>query len=133
MENKIFKHASSYERKALIVNHPSRSKTLIGIPTLDGTIILKKEDIIYVKASSNYSEVWTVDSKRIVVSKCLKVMCQSLNSSDFFRPHKSYLVNIKSVVKIGSSLVLKDGTEIPISRRKKNEVLSLFDELVDFV
>ena len=49
------------------------------------------------------------------------------------RPHKSHLVNIqyiKTVVRNdGGYLVMKDETEIPISRRKKEMVMNIISKL----
>ena len=50
----------------------------------------------------------------------------ALRPYGFFRCHASYLVSGRFVRQIGSaSLTLKDGTEIPISQRRKKEFLSL--------
>ena len=50
-------------------------------------------------------------------------------SADFFRVHRSYLVNLKAVLRIGrSSVTLEGGAEIPLARGKYDEIHRAFIE-----
>lgn len=44
--------------------------------------------------------------------------------------HKSYLVNLKYIDQIGDMLVLKDGMEIPVARRRKKEFEEKYREYI---
>lgn len=48
-------------------------------------------------------------------------------SDDFFRAHRSYLVNLKAIVRIGRTAVtLGNGSEIPLARGKYDEINRAF-------
>lgn len=48
-------------------------------------------------------------------------------SEDFFRAHRSYLVNLKAVARIGrTSITLEGGLEIPLARGKYDEINRAF-------
>jgi two-component system LytT family response regulator len=68
-----------------------------------------------------------------MVSKVLKHYVDILEDFGFVHVHKSYLVNISAldhfIKKDGGYLVLKDGTEVPVSYRKKDKVLKIFDQI----
>ena len=50
-------------------------------------------------------------------------------SADFFRVHRSYLVNLKAVLRIGrSSVTLEGGAELPLARGKYDEIHRAFIE-----
>ena len=48
-------------------------------------------------------------------------------SADFFRVHRSYLVNLKAVRRIGrTSVALEGGAEVPVARGKYDEINRAF-------
>lgn len=59
--------------------------------------------------------------EEIFSDKSLSVWEQELDKKYFVRIHKSYIVNLRYVVKVGSTVVLKDGTSVPLARRRKKE------------
>ncbi|MDB4517071.1 LytTR family transcriptional regulator, partial [Crocinitomicaceae bacterium] len=69
----------------------------------------------------------------IVVTRTLKEFEDLLSDQGFFRVHQSHLVNtrqIKEYVKSdGGHLTMKDGTLIPVSVRKRPEVMKMLDAL----
>ena len=64
-----------------------------------------------------------------MVSKTLKYYSDLLKDNNFIRVHQSYLINkeyIKEFIKSdGGYLVLKDNSTVPISSRKKPEIISI--------
>jgi two-component system LytT family response regulator len=50
-----------------------------------------------------------------------------LSDKQFFRIHQTYLVNLKFIKKYsknnGGEVILKNGLTLPVSRRKKDELL----------
>ena len=95
----------------------------LALPISDGLIFIKVNDILYCKASGNYTEIFMNDGKKHLVSRQLKEYEDILNTRDFFRIHHSYVINlncIKSYVRgEGGYVVMNDNTTIDVSRRKK--------------
>jgi len=88
---------------------------------------IRVNNIMYCKSSGNYSEIFFKEQKKEMLSKKLKEVEALINSDDFFRVHKSYLVNVKYIKEFvksdGHYLVLENETTIPVARLKKNDLL----------
>lgn len=100
----------------------------IAFNTVSGYVIKEINDIIYAKASSNYTELSFLNKEKILASKTLLVFEKMLEGYGFFRVHQSYLVNFKYVVKFDSEnlqIELSNGEKIPVSNRKRSELLEL--------
>jgi two-component system, LytTR family, response regulator len=105
----------------------TRSKPFkISVPDGQTYRLLSPEDIIRIEAHSNYSKIFLADNKTLTVSKTLKNYEDQLESYNFFRPHKSHLVNVNAILGYSRStleLQLNDGSYIPISRTKLTELI----------
>ena len=105
----------------------------IAVPSSEGVHFIKLNDIIRVEAESNYSVFYFADKKKLTVSKTLKQVEEVLGNHNFFRPHKSYIINlgyIKTYIRgLGGTIVLTDGSEVELSREKKPEFLQMFEKL----
>ena len=101
----------------------------ITIPQQDGFEVVDVNDILFCKADDNYTEIYFENTKKLV-SKTLKYFEDILKEHSFVRIHKSYLVNINTVVKYkkgkGGSVILTNGKEIMVSASKKGNLLSYF-------
>jgi len=95
----------------------------LALPISDGLIFIRANDILYCKASGNYTEIFMIDGKKHLVSRQLKEYEDILSARDFFRIHHSFLINlnfVKSYVRgEGGYVVMSDNTSIDVSRRKK--------------
>jgi len=104
-----------------------KSTDRIIIHTTEGIEILESSEITYCHADSNYTHIYTLDGRKIIASKTLAEIEKSLNPKIFLRVHKSYNTNLKLVQKYsnieGGKLILKNKISIPVSRRKKDNVL----------
>ncbi|WP_207427504.1 LytTR family DNA-binding domain-containing protein [Pedobacter sp. SYSU D00535] len=103
----------------------SRTQKKITLPNTYGFNVIDTADIIYVEADSNYSEFHLQDGEKLVISKPLKEIEDSLDPQEFLRIHKSVIVNfryIKSYVnKNGWQIILSNGVTLPVSRRRATE------------
>lgn len=101
----------------------------ITIPTQDGFEVIDVNDILFCKADDNYTEIHMESSKKLV-SKTLKYFEDILTEYSFIRIHKSYLVNVNSIIKYkkgkGGSVLVSNGKEILVSSSKKANLLSFF-------
>ena len=83
---------------------------------------VKFEDILYMEADGNYSNIYTRD-KKYTLRCILKTLEEKLSSLRFARIHKSYLVNLAQIDAIDSQSVFMGGKEIPISRSQHGWLL----------
>jgi DNA-binding LytR/AlgR family response regulator len=79
-------------------------------------------DVLYAEACDNYSIIYTKLTKYIL-SYTLKVVEEKLNLFNFYRTHRSFLVNLKHIEKVNPKEVLVDGKEIPVSENSRTELL----------
>lgn len=106
----------------------------IVLPTADNIHLVSISDIIRAEADSNYTSFFIADDQKIMVSRTIKEFDTLLSGSGMIRVHQSHLVNIafidKYVKRDGGYLVLKDGTDIPVSQNLRKQVLSAINNSV---
>lgn len=115
-----------YEYLLELVNNQQNTPSYIIINTHQKTYNLKIEDILYCEADGSYTNI-NQEDKSILTSKPLKFYENLLEKHGFLRVHQSYLVNLKEVQKIlkqENSIELSNQTIIPISSRKRKDVLN---------
>jgi two-component system LytT family response regulator len=97
----------------------------IALPVADGLWFVDTTDIVYLEADGAYTEVWLRNGSKILVSKKIKFFEDVLDKRpNFFRSHRSYLVNINFIKKYNKSdnaLTLDNGKTVVISRDRKSE------------
>ncbi|MCD8540608.1 MAG: LytTR family transcriptional regulator [Leadbetterella sp.] len=87
-------------------------------------------EIIFLKADSNYTEFHLLGGKKELSPRTLKHHQNSLSMKHFLRVSNSFLLNpsyIDGISRRRSVAVvhLKDGTEVIVSRRRQNDVLDV--------
>jgi two-component system LytT family response regulator len=110
---------------------PKEKLNKISLHTQDKIIVVDIVNIIRCKSDNNYTTFHFLDGSKILVSKTLKFYADILKELNFLRVHQSHLVNIKYIKEFiksdGGYLLLKDKSTVPVSVRKRNEVLKAFD------
>ncbi|MCU4164071.1 LytR/AlgR family response regulator transcription factor [Carboxylicivirga caseinilyticus] len=105
------------------------NKQKIGLPTAERILFVELHEITRCVGESNYTHVYLMDGKSILISKTLKEFDELLCDKGFTRVHQSHLVNLKYVRSFekydGGYLKMNDGTSIPVSRQRKNTVMDL--------
>ena len=90
----------------------------------EGTYIIDPKDILYCKASGNYTHIRLDSGKEIICSKTLKCITAGLNEQQFVRVHKSHLINISKMIFFSRIHVeLEDGSKLAISRSKRSVLM----------
>ncbi|MTI21969.1 response regulator transcription factor [Fulvivirga sp. RKSG066] len=84
---------------------------------------LKFNDIAYIEADGNYSNIFASD-KKYVVRYILKDLESKLTDYQFARVHKSFLINLNAIEAIDSTEVHVGNKKIPISRNQHTWLLS---------
>lgn len=111
----IAKVAQVIQQKPLI-----KPKNSILLNYEGGKSIVDFSEIIYLKGFDNLTSFYLTDKRKITVSKTLKNF-ETVLDQNFYRIHKSYIVNLNYIHKIETKisylLEMKDGTQLPISRR----------------
>ena len=97
-----------------------------------GYNILKISSILYCKADSNYSVIYTLDGKSISVASTLKEIEERLPVAVFFRTHKSFLVNLTHVRRFDrmkNELSLDNDKVVEVSKRRVAELENILKNL----
>ncbi len=97
----------------------------IALPLAEGLLFVDVMEIVYLEADGAYTNVWLKDGSKILVSKKIKFFEEVLEGrQNFFRSHRSFMVNINFIKKYNrsdNSLLLDNGKNIIISRDRKTE------------
>lgn len=104
----------------------------ISISTTDKIHLIEVDNIIRCESDNYYSILYFKNGTNLMVSKTLKEMEQKLEEYDFVRTHKSHLVNIRCImnfIKDEMVVLLSDGTKVPVSKRKKEKILEIINNL----
>lgn len=94
--------------------------------------LIKINDISYCIADGSYTFIHLVNNKRYYASKNLKEFEDMLPSDFFFRIHHGHIVNIKHIDKLqkgrSGSVIMRDGKELEIAARRRNDFFALFSK-----
>jgi two-component system LytT family response regulator len=113
-------------------NQKQEDKKIV-LKTSDSIYLIGIQDIVRCEADNNYTSFFLKTGERIVISKGLKEYDEMLSGYGFFRVHQSHLINIRCISRFdkkeGGFIVLSDKTQIPVSQRKKQKLLEMFEAL----
>jgi len=123
LQSAIKKVVQHYEAKP---NSPkTEDKNLVLINHSKGFTLVDFKDIIWLEASDNYTNLFLNGQKKIIASKTLKEFETILPDVDFFRVHRSALINIHYVKEYsnhdGGEVILSDGTRVQVSKARIQE------------
>jgi len=108
------------------------------LPTVEGSLFIPIEDIVRCESDANYTRFFlNGDTKPILVSKTLKEFEDFLTDYGFCRVHNSHLINLKFIRRYlkgeGGVAVMADGSQVEISRRKKEIFQKALDKETGFI
>jgi two-component system, LytTR family, response regulator len=120
--------------KVLLENLKNKSEPKkIVLSTLDQIHVVAVEDIVRCESDDCYTRFILNDGKNLLICKTLKEYDTLLEEQNFLRPHKSHLINVNHITGYlkneGGCILMSDGTKIPVSRRKRDKVLSIIQKL----
>jgi two-component system, LytTR family, response regulator len=118
---------------ALIKEHENQIAPLNRVVVRDGTrvYIVNIEDIAFIRAEDDYVSITVKEGKSYLKHDTLSRMEKLLITSDFCRIHRSYILNINYLSKIepyskdSKVAVLKDGTQLSISRSGYSRLMNI--------
>lgn len=105
----------------------------IGLPVNDGIEFVSFSDIIMLEADGMYTKIATLE-KEMLISKPLKYFDEALkNVHVFYRPHRSYLINmmhIKKYVKSDGGYIMMDNDKsVSLSKDRAEEFIALVQDI----
>jgi two-component system LytT family response regulator len=99
----------------------------IALPTIEGLQMIPIDTIVNCESDDNYTTIRLKNGKKLLVTRSLKEMEESLEQHSFIRVHRSSLVNLNEIEKYvkgeGGYLVMSDGASIDVARNKKEVLL----------
>ncbi|MGL5328702.1 MAG: LytR/AlgR family response regulator transcription factor [Peptostreptococcaceae bacterium] len=111
----ILKHTTSCIKELIL------KKDTVLIKDTSQTAIIQINDILYVEVLGKEVTVYTKE-QNYVFKISMKSIEDKLLKRNFFRCHKSFLINIKNVKSLKENIAIIDNYEIPVSRYKIKEL-----------
>jgi len=110
-------------------NNEKAADKKIVLKTTESRYIIYQKDIIRLEADGAYT-LFITKNQNIIASKNIKYYQDLLDENMFMRCHQSHLVNYKQVKSVykNDKLLLSNGDIIPISIRKKTEIIKRLQE-----
>ena len=124
---------ASHERRGdagEAVRSPLVPARRLVVPTSDGELVLDVDEIDWIQAEDYYAAVHA-RGRRHLIRESLASLGERLDPDQFVRVHRSAIVRLDRVreMRAGttgeSTLVLRDGTRVPVSRRRREQVAEL--------
>jgi two-component system LytT family response regulator len=111
----------------------SIGERVVALPVSDGLELVHVNEIVVCESDSNYTTLYLRDDKRLVISRTLKEFEDLLGEQEFIRVHNSHLISRKHIKKYikgeGGEVIMSNGMNIAVSRRKKKELMDALDQL----
>ncbi|MEL6650707.1 MAG: LytTR family DNA-binding domain-containing protein [Bacteroidota bacterium] len=100
-----------------------RSKETIHLQLQEGLLAVALEEVLFIQGERNYSHIHYDNQSKKLISKNLGEFEELLKTKGFYRIHKSYLINGRSIEARNGRyrLIMKDGSTLPISRRRVSD------------
>jgi two-component system LytT family response regulator len=111
-------------------NHSHFQNRKIAVPTVEGFVFIKLDEIIRCEANGAYTYLFTNKKDKIIASRNIKEYEDILPNDMFFRIHNSHLINIHRISKYskgrGGTVTMEDGTQIEVASRRRSQFLNMF-------
>jgi two-component system, LytTR family, response regulator len=95
----------------------------ISIAAVDSIYFVNLKDIVRLEAQDNYTDFYMSNGDKITTSKTIKVYEDMLETKNFYRIHKSHIINVNFIKKImkgdGGYVIMDDNKQIDVSRRRR--------------
>jgi two-component system LytT family response regulator len=115
-------YASSLNFETRVLAPSEKPFDKLIIPGAGSSEAIKVSELIFIEADSVYCKLHMKDGAKLITKPLNFIEKKLENHPHFFRPHKSYLVNlnyVKSVGNDGTTLTLDNQQVLPVSRGKK--------------
>lgn len=125
LQGAIRKVSLHYESRLAPGTKTEENKNLVLINHSKGFTLVDFRDIIWLEANDNYTNLYLNGQKKIMASKTLKEFESILPAQDFFRVHRSALINFNYIKEYsnteGGEVILSDGSRVQVSKARAQE------------
>jgi len=101
----------------------------IALPMQDQVLVCPLDQLIRCESERNYTRFYIHDRSPVLVSRTLGYYEETLLQNNFFRPHKSHIINLghleSYIRQDGGYLLMKDGSQVPLSRHKRTSLFEI--------
>ncbi|MGH7709689.1 MAG: LytR/AlgR family response regulator transcription factor [Gemmatimonadaceae bacterium] len=112
------------ERLRRMLAEQQGTRASIAVPTSAGVVMVDVADIEWIEADDYYAVIHA-RGKRLLIRESLASFEERLDPTSFLRVHRSAIVSLgriqelRSTLGAGTVVILRDGTRVPVSRRRK--------------
>lgn len=114
--------------KNLTPRHVEHEQVGILLPCHSCMISIAFDDIVHLEGIRNYTIFYLTDGSLQISARTLKVFEQELPFKQFYRTHKSHLINLKHLYQYDTDehkfAIMSNARKVLISRRKRKEFVS---------
>ncbi len=104
----------------------SQNRKLV-LPLLEGFDIVRASEILYCEANDNFTCFYFKGGNKSMICRSLKFYDQVLEPLGFCRIHRSFVVNLDTVIRYnkgkGGSIILENGKELMVANSRKEELV----------
>jgi len=104
----------------------------IALPSLEGISFVKLNEILYLKSDRQYTFFYLKNGEKIMTSKNIGNYEKMLTEHNYYRVHHSSIINLSEVKKYvhseGGHVIMSNGDQIDISKRKKEDFLKAISQ-----
>ncbi len=101
----------------------------ITVHTSKGMLFVPIQNILWLESDNNYTTLHLLEGQPIVASRSIGDFEEMLLEYDFYRIHHSAIINLQHLQEYvrgdGGSVILTNGKEIEVSRRRKADLMAL--------
>lgn len=130
--NTITKKTEESQLNVLQHNMQLNAKRKLVLKTQESVHVVEIENIIRCESDKNYTLFFFTNGKKILVSKTLKDFDILLSGLTFFRAQQSHLINLNYIEKYDrhdGTIIMKDGSAIPLALARKEQFFEILDAL----
>lgn len=130
--NTITRKTDDSQLSVLQHNMQLNAKRKLVLKTQESVHVVEIDDIIRCESDKNYTSFFFTNGKKILVSKTLKDFDILLSGLTFFRAQQSHLINLNFVERYDrhdGTIIMKDGTAIPLALARKEQFFEILDAL----
>ncbi len=117
------------ERKKNNISRLHARFNKITVNTTKGMLFVPMQNILWLESDNNYTTLHLVEGQPIVTSRSIGDFEEMLLEFDFFRIHQSAIINLQYLKEYlrgdGGSVILSNGKELEVSRRRKADLMVL--------